>query len=53
MTATEAKWLKEMMDAEKDPAKKKEIEKEFKEDTKAGREAIYKLFKKDTGKSDA
>jgi hypothetical protein len=51
LTATEAKWLKEMMDAEKDPAKKKEIEKEFKsEPTGAGREAIYKLWKKDTGK---
>jgi hypothetical protein len=50
LTAEEARWLKEMVDAEKDPAKRQEINDEFREESSLGRAAIYKLFRKDSGR---
>jgi uncharacterized protein (TIGR03000 family) len=47
LTAREAVWLKEMMDAEKDPVQRSEIERQFREESHVGRAASYKLFLKD------
>jgi len=46
LTAEEQRWLDEMLDAEKDPAKRREIEEEFKADAHMGRIATYKVFKR-------
>jgi uncharacterized protein (TIGR03000 family) len=46
LSATEQTQLKEMLDAEKDPAEKKKIEDEFKKDSRVGRKATYEVFKK-------
>jgi uncharacterized protein (TIGR03000 family) len=46
LSADETKWLKEMMDAEKDPAEKKKIEDDFKKDSHVGRKATYEVYKK-------
>lgn len=47
LSAKEARWLQEIMDTERDPARKKEIEEEYRAEASLGRAAIYKLFTKD------
>jgi uncharacterized protein (TIGR03000 family) len=46
LTAEEQGWLKQMMAAEKDAAKRKKLEAEFKKDSHVGRKARYNAFKK-------
>jgi uncharacterized protein (TIGR03000 family) len=53
LSADEMKWLVEMLEAEKDAAKKKEIEEEFKGESHLGRAAMYKLYKKDKAGGEA
>jgi len=46
LTAQEAGWLKEMMDAEKDPVRRSEIERQFRDESHVGRAASYNRFKR-------
>lgn len=46
LTAEERRWLKEMLDAEKDAAERQKIEDEFTKDSRVGRKATYEVFKK-------
>jgi uncharacterized protein (TIGR03000 family) len=54
LSAGEQTMLREMMDAEKNPAERTKIEEEFKKDSRAGRRATYEVFKKgQTNKDEA
>ncbi len=46
LSAAETKWLREMLDAEKDAAERRALEAEFKAESHIARHAMYQLFRK-------